>query len=57
MNRFFYGNFDFEEQLRGEVQRPARVERLVLELASSWLAIADAGDRIWCQSFPERRDR
>ena len=48
MNRFFYGNFDFEEQLRGEGQRPARVERLVLELASSWLAIAEAGDRIWC---------
>ncbi len=48
MNRFFYGNFDFEEQLRGEVQRPVRLERLVLELASSWLAIADAGDRIWC---------
>ncbi len=48
MNCFFYGNFDFEDQLRGEVQRPGRVERLVLELASSWLAIAEAGDRIWC---------
>ncbi len=48
MNRFFYGNFDFEEQLCGAVQRPARVERLLLELASSWLAIADARDRIWC---------
>ena len=48
MNRFFYGNFDFEDQLRGEVNRPARVERLLLELASSWLAVADAGDRIWC---------
>ena len=48
MNRFFLGNFDFEEQLRGEVQRPVRLERLVLELASSWLAIADASDRIWC---------
>ena len=48
MNRFFLGNFDFEEQLRGEFQRPARLERLVLELTSSWLAIADARDRIWC---------
>ena len=48
MNRFFLGNFDFEDQLRGEVNRPARLERLCLELASSWLAIADAGDRIWC---------
>ena len=48
MNRFFYGNFDFEDQLRSEVNRPARVERLLLELASSWLAVADAGDRIWC---------
>ena len=48
MNRFFYGNFDFEDQLRGEVQRPARLERLLLELASSWLAVAEAGDRIWC---------
>ena len=48
MNRFFYGNFDFEDQLRDEVQRSARVERLLLELASSWLAIADVGDRIWC---------
>lgn len=48
MNRFFWGNFDFEEQLRGDAQRSSRVERLVLELASCWLAIADAGDRIWC---------
>ncbi len=54
MNRFFYGNFDFENQLCGEVQRPARIERLLLELASSWLAIADAGDRIWCPgTLPE----
>lgn len=48
MNRFFWGNFDFEEQLRGEVNRPARLERLVLELAACWLAVADAADRIWC---------
>jgi hypothetical protein len=48
MNRFFYGNFDFEDQLRGEVQRSARMERMLLELASSWLAVADVGDRIWC---------
>ena len=48
MNRFFYGNFDFEDQLRGEVRRSARIERLLLELAPSWLAIAEAGDRIWC---------
>ena len=48
MNRFFWGNFDFEEQLRGDVQRSSRVERLVLELASCWLAVADADDRIWC---------
>ncbi len=48
MNRFFYGNFDFEDQLRGEGLRPARLERLLLELASSWLAVAEAGDRIWC---------
>ncbi len=48
MNRFFWGNFDFEEQLRGESQRSARVERLLLELAPCWLAVADADDRIWC---------
>lgn len=48
MNRFFFGNFDFEEQLRGHAQRPAKLERLILEMASCWLAVADADDRIWC---------
>lgn len=48
MNRLFFGNFDFEEQLRGETQRPARLERLVTELSSCWLAACDPGDRIWC---------
>lgn len=48
MNRLFFGNFDFEEQLRGHAQRPAKLERLILEMASCWLAIADAGDHIWC---------
>jgi len=48
MNRFFFGNFDFEEQLHGDFQRPAKLERLILEMASCWLAIADAEDRIWC---------
>ena len=48
MNRFFFGNFDFEEQLQGHFQRPAKLERLILEMASCWLAIADAEDHIWC---------
>ena len=48
MNRFFFGNFDFEEQLHGPFQRPAKLERLILEMASCWLAIADAEDHIWC---------
>jgi hypothetical protein len=53
MNRLFFGNFDFEEQLRGETRRPARLERLVTELAACWLAVCDAEDRIWC---PEKVD-
>lgn len=48
MNRLFLGNFDFEEQLRGETRRSAKLERLVTELAACWLAVCDAGDRIWC---------
>lgn len=48
MNRLFFGNFDFEEQLRGETRRPGRLERLVTELAACWLAVCDEGDRIWC---------
>jgi hypothetical protein len=53
MNRLFFGNFDFEEQLRGETRRSAKLERLVAELVACWLAVCDEGDRIWC---PARMD-
>lgn len=48
MNRLFFGNFDFEEQLRGEAKRSSKLERLVTEMAACWLAVCDEGDRIWC---------
>jgi hypothetical protein len=53
MNRLFFGNFDFEEQLRGETRRSAKLERLVTELAACWLAVCDEGDRIYCPARVE----
>lgn len=48
MPRFFLGNFDFEEQLRGESHPSKPLKRLLLELAPCWLAAAEPDDRIWC---------
>lgn len=53
MNRLFFGNFDFEEQLRGETRRSAKLERLVTEMAACWMAVCDEGDRIWCPARVE----
>ncbi len=51
MPRFFFGNFDFEHRLAEPTREPtAKLKRLNEELASSWLAIAEAGDWIWTPS-------
>ena len=48
MRRFFYGNFDFEHRLADPGAEPSvPLKRLNAELASSWLAIAQAGDLLW----------
>ncbi len=55
MSRLFVGNFDFEHQLADPGRVPSRrLERINAELATSWLAIADDGDRIWTpHAIPE----
>jgi hypothetical protein len=49
MPRFFYGNFDFEETLAApRRRRSSNVERILAELAATWIAVAESGDLIWC---------
>lgn len=49
MPRLLWGNFSFEEDLAGERQNlPLPLLRLEAELACCWLAVAEAGDWIWC---------
>lgn len=49
MPRFFYGNFDFEETLASpRPQRSHSVERILAELAATWIAVAQPGDMVWC---------
>lgn len=49
MPRLFVGNFDFEHHLAQRGFQPsAKLLRLNAELATSWLAIAEDGDCIWC---------
>src|SRR6185369_10214966 len=43
----FFGNFDFEHQLAQPGRNDANLRRINAELASVWLAIAEAGDMIW----------
>ena len=61
MPRLFYGNFDFEESLirpNGQ-SRSKAVERILAELATTWVAVAEQDDLIWCplpvnQGFVDR---
>ena len=49
MKRLFVGSFDFEHQLaNSRYQHTAKLIRLNAELATSWLAIAQDGDYLWC---------
>lgn len=52
MKKLFIGNFDFEHQLASTERwnAPAALRRLNAELASVWLAVADAGDYVWTPS-------
>jgi hypothetical protein len=49
MNRLWFGNFHFEHELAlGDRFQPnATLQRINGELAATWLAIAEEGDRIW----------
>ncbi|MFO0917579.1 MAG: hypothetical protein U0872_04605 [Planctomycetaceae bacterium] len=49
MQRLFVGNFDFEHELADSCYQPsAKLMRLNAELATSWMAVADDGDYLWC---------
>ncbi len=49
MRRLYVGNFDFEHELAdARYQPPAKLGRLNADLATSWLAIAEDGDYLWC---------
>lgn len=52
MPRLFVGNFEFEHTLANpHFQLPERLKRLNAELATSWLAVAEDGDLLWCPQF------
>lgn len=52
MPRLFVGNFEFEHTLANpHFQLPDRLKRLNAELATSWFAIAEDGDYLWCPQF------
>lgn len=54
MPRLFVGNFSFEEELaRDRQELPAAARRINAELATCWLAVAEAGDWIWCPAAVE----
>jgi hypothetical protein len=54
MPRLFVGNFSFEEELaRDRQELPAAVRRVNAEMATCWMAIVEAGDRIWCPAEVE----
>jgi hypothetical protein len=46
--RVFVGNFDFEHELAGgQTQRSLNVQSISADLASAWVAVAEADDLIW----------